>query len=273
MGLTNSKTRAILCLDIDGTLLDSNERVHPRDIQVLEHFPTDIQLILNTGRPLHSAKPILKKNTLFMEDILPVPGIFMNGGVAYFPGELLCMEHRLEQAISQRLLDISTAFPKTEFVFCTISETFQANQTPFGDQIVHLHHLNSLGNVHEINLEKIIKVMALNEDMQALKQIRSETKGLHAQMSFSLPYIFEFNPPGITKASTLVQLVSRLGLSGCPIFTAGDGENDLPVFQIAQSSFAPDTAHPKLKERADHVITRNINGLLEPILKHIDDLR
>ena len=273
MGLTNAKSRAILCLDIDGTLFDSTEQVHPNDIQVLQHFPTDVQLILNTGRPLHSAKPILQKNTLFTEDILPVPGIFMNGGVAYFPGEVLCMEHRLDQAISQRLLEISTAFPKTEFVFCTISETFQANQTPFGDRIVDLHYLNATGNVHETNLNTIIKVMALNEDMQALKQIRAETKGLHAQMSFSLPYIFEFNPPGITKASTLVQLVSRLGLSDCPIFTAGDGENDLPVFRIAHSSYAPDTAHPKVREAADVVITRSKNGLLEPILKHIDNFR
>ena len=56
--------KAILCLDIDGTLIDAQGDVHPEDIQAINTLPDDLQLILTTGRMLHSAKGVLKQNGL-----------------------------------------------------------------------------------------------------------------------------------------------------------------------------------------------------------------
>jgi hypothetical protein len=57
--------------------------------------------------------------------------------------------------------------------------------------------------------------------------------------------------------------MEHLGLSGMPVFAAGDGENDLDLFTLAQKSFAPATAPAQfrpgllrwwmfLKRAADH---------------------
>ena len=269
MGITPPQPLAILCLDIDGTLLDSNEQVHTNDVWILQHLPPDIQLILTTGRPLHSAKPALQMNGVFQEQGLPIPGVYMNGGVAYFPNEQLCFENPLSTETGQVLYQLSTRFPDSEFVFFTVSEAFLANRTPFGDRVVKNHHINAIGEVSGDLPEKIIKVLVLNEDPEALEKIRQATRGLNAEMAYSLSYIFEFNPPGITKGATLLQLLKGLAMENRPIFAAGDGENDLSLFALAKRSFAPDSARPAILAQADQIIPRNKNGLLLPILEQI----
>lgn len=269
MGIAVPDPKTILCLDIDGTLIDSNEQIHPKDVQALQHFPPEVLLILTTGRPLHSVKLLLQKNGLFTDRKLPMPGVFMNGGAAYFPDEKLCLAHPFIQETSQMLLDLARTFPSTEFVFFTISEAYPVNPTLYGNRILHLHHIHSVGKALIEILEKIIKVMTMDENPETLDRIREKTKGLAAEMTFSLPYIFEFNPPGITKANTLLQLLQQLASGDFPIYAAGDGENDLSLFRLSKRSFAPDTAHPKILNQADQIIPRNQNGLLEPILKQI----
>lgn len=269
MGLATPQPQVILCLDIDGSLLDANEQVHPHDVRILRHFPPDIQLILTTGRPLHSAKPTLQANGVFQEKKLPIPGVFMNGGVAYFPNEQLCLEYPLSSETSQSLLELSKTYPNSEFVFFTVAEAYLANRTTFGNQIVKNHHINAVGEASGDLPDKIIKVLVLNEDPEALEMIRQATRGLNAEMAYSLPYIFEFNPPGITKGATLLHLLKKLAMENRPIFAAGDGENDLSLFALAKRSFAPDTARPTLLARADQIIPRHKNGLLLPILEQI----
>ena len=269
MGVNTPHPQAILCLDIDGTLLDSNEQVHPNDVRIFQHCPPEIQLILTTGRPLNSAKPVLRMNRVFDEEKLPIPGVFINGGAAYLPNEQLCFKHPLSPQTSQTLLELSGAFPNSEFVFCTVSEAYRVNPTALGQHICESHHLNVVGGMDSIPHEKIIKVMAFNNDPAELDLIRQATRRIKAEMAVSLPFIFEFNPPGITKANTLLQLLKELELENIPIFSAGDGENDLSLFRLAQRSFAPETAHPAILERADQIIARNKNGLLQPIFEQI----
>ena len=255
MGVNTPHPQAILCLDIDGTLLDSNEQVHPNDVRIFQHCPPEIQLILTTGRPLNSAKPVLMMNRVFNEEKLPIPGVFINGGAAYLPDEQLCFEHPLSPQISQTLLELSSAFPNSEFVFCTVSEAYRVNPTALGQHICESHHLNVVGGMDSIPHEKIIKVMAFNNDPAELDLIRQAARGMKAEMAVSLPFIFEFNPPGITKANTLLQLLKELELENIPIFVAGDGERTIyPCSGWQQRSFTPETAHPLILERADQII-------------------
>lgn len=272
MGLASPQPLVILCLDMDGTLLDANEQVHPNDVRILQHLPPGIQIILTTGRPLHSAKPALQLNGIFQEQKLPIPGVFMNGGVAYYPNEQLCLEIPLSPETGQKIYKLSTRFPDSEFVFFTVSEAYLANRTTFGDQVVKDHHINAVGEISGDLPDKIIKVMAFNDDPHELEKMRRATRHLNAEIAFSLPYIIEFNPPGVTKGATLFQLMKELALENRPIFAAGDGENDLSLFAMAKRSFAPDSARPTVLAQADQIIPRNKNGLLLPILEQIGSL-
>jgi Cof subfamily protein (haloacid dehalogenase superfamily) len=261
--------QAILCIDIDGTLIDSHERIHPQDVQVLKNFPEEIQPMLTTGRILHSAKGVLRENGLFKPDPFPLPGVFMNGGVTYQPGETLCTHHAFLSETREALINLSGNFPRSAFTFFAIDTVYLVNSTSFAHQIARIHHLGARSIDADDLPAEIIKVMILEPEPTAMQKIKHQSQSLEAEKAFSLPFAFEINPPGIDKAVSLTALLKSMHLDGLPIYAAGDAENDLALFKHARTSFAPTTAHPKVIKVADHLIARENEGLLTPLLRNL----
>ena len=50
---------------------------------------------------------------------------------------------------------------------------------------------------------------------------------------------------------------------------AGDGENDLALFDLATLSVAPASSPPAIRARADRILDVREEGLLTPILREI----
>ncbi|MCK5642315.1 MAG: HAD hydrolase family protein [Gammaproteobacteria bacterium] len=61
--------------------------------------------------------------------------------------------------------------------------------------------------------------------------------------------------------------MSLLNKTTVNLFIAGDGENDLPLFDTAQYSFAPANSPEPVRVDADDIIDTSIRGLLTPILE------
>lgn len=264
MGMNN--IQAILSIDIDGTLMDSKEAIHPNDIQLLLDFPRNIQPILATGRELYSTKPIFHANGLFHDSPLPLPGVFMNGGTAYLPNEVLYIHHYFPMSIRDELIALAENNPQTVFIFSTLNVSYVANPNlNLADQ----DYLIPVQSPAEEVPEEILKVLIVEKDRAVLEQVVQSAAGIQAQMAYSLPFLFEINPPGITKAATLVKLIKKMGLTGIPIYAVGDGENDLSLFELSQVSFAPSNAHPAILEKADHVIVREEKGIFHPIFSYL----
>ena len=265
MGMNN--IQAILSIDIDGTLMDSKEAIHPNDIQLLLDFPRNIQPILATGRELYSTKPIFHANGLFHDSPLPLPGVFMNGGTAYLPNEVLYIHHYFPMSIRDELIALAENNPQTVFIFSTLNVSYVANPNlNLADQ----DYLIPVQSPAEEVPEEILKVLIIERDRSVLERVVKSAASLQTQMAYSLPFLFEINPPGITKAVTLIKLIEKMGLSsGIPIYAVGDGENDLSLFELSQVSFAPSNAHPSILEKADHVIIREEKGIFHPIFSHL----
>lgn len=262
--------RAVLCLDIDGTLINDHEQIHPEDIKVLNNIPENIQVLLTTGRPLGSAMGVLHANKIFQDIPLPLPGVFMNGTVTYLPGEKLMLEHHFSTEVRHELIKLSQSFPASTFAFFTLSTTHLVNPTPFSFHIAEKHYLSHIISGPLEVPRKINKMMVIEKDNEQLKRIKKHTAGLTAEIAYSLPYLLEFTPKGINKPVSLNSLLSTLSLVGQPIYAAGDGQNDLPLFEIADLSFAPSTANQSILERVDYIIQREEKGLMNPIIEIID---
>ena len=267
-----SKIKAVLCLDIDGTLTDEDEKMHPNDVVLLQKFPEDIQPILATGRHLISAKGILASNNVFKNIPLPIPSVFMNGGASYLPGEKLLAQHNFPTETLKALVELSKSFPETTFGFFSITSAYMVNPTQLSHHISKIHFLSSQDvNVKSIP-EDIIKMMVIEKNKEKIREVEKMGAEINAEMVYSLPYLLEFTPPGINKAEGLTPLLKSLSLDNLPIYTAGDGQNDLGMFDFAVKSFAPTNAHPTILERADHIIERKSDGMIKPILDEIAHL-
>jgi Cof subfamily protein (haloacid dehalogenase superfamily) len=262
------KLKAILCLDIDGTLANHQGQIHPEDVRLLADFPETIQPILATGRNLGSAKGILQENHAFQKGFLPLAGVFMNGGAAYLPGEELFLQHTFPSELLQSLLDLSTSFQGSTFAFFTISTAYLVNPTPYSRKLAKNHHLATVESKIDSVPCDIVKMMVIEPDQEKIREIRQSTHEINAEITYSLPMLLEFTPVGIKKSATLLPLLKGLSLDHLPVYTAGDGQNDLGLFDLAASSFAPSTAHPKILKKANHIIQRDDhNGILPGIIE------
>ena len=264
-----SDQKIILCIDIDGTLIDEEESVHPKDVGVLQNLPEIIQPVLTTGRILHSAKGVLQHNGLFPQAVFPLPGVFMNGGVAYQPNEILTLYHTFTPNIRTALIDLSQTFKETAFVFFALAQVYMVNPTQFSQQISKSHYLNAQISTGQDLPAEIVKLMVLENDPKKLSVIQAEAGSIEGEQAYTLPTAFEINPVGINKANTLKALLKQMDWETYPVATVGDAENDLALFKLAEVRFAPSTAHPRVLQSADHIIPRERAGLLMPILNEL----
>ena len=269
---TMTDPTAILCIDIDGTLIDHTECIHPNDRQLLQNMPAHIQPVLTTGRILHSARGVLRKNGLFIEQPIPLPGVFMNGGMVCLPHEKIILEQTFTPALRQRLIGLAIKHPTSAFTFFSLKTVHLINPNPFGRHITDLHYLDAADTTLQDVPEQIVKVMILEQDEPTLTRIRQETVDWDAEMAYSLDFAYEINPRGITKANSLIVLLSAMRINQTPIFVAGDAENDLPLFSLAARSFAPNTAHQTVRDKADRIISREPDGILSPIMQEISQI-
>jgi Cof subfamily protein (haloacid dehalogenase superfamily) len=260
----------ILCIDLDGTLIDAQEKVHPKDIWMLKNLPEVVQPVLTTGRILHSAKGVLQENGLFPQTVFPLAGVFMNGGVAFKPDEILTIHHTFLPHVRTELVDLAHTFHESAFVFFSLTQVYMLNPTPFSLRVSTSHYLDAQMITGQNLPQEIVKLMILEDQPEKLSAIQKAAASIDGEKAYTLPTAYEINPPGINKANTLKDLLKQLDWETYPVVTVGDAENDLALFELADVSFAPSSAHPKLLTKADHVINRNKSGLLLPILEQIE---
>ena len=269
MGLDHSKPRAVLCMDLDGTLINHNEEAHPRDIAILNDFPKDVLPILATGRSLPSARGVLDQNGILQGGPFPLPAVFINGAVVQLPNEKILEVHSLENSLLPNLVELTRAFASTAFFFYQPDKVYLVNATLTGEWLSRFHYLNAVECQAEDLPQQINKVMAVDKDLAVIDRIREYTQEFPLEMGTSLPFIFEFSPRGITKANSIRALLTAMSCDTLPIYAVGDGENDLTVKPMAEKFFVPATAQESVRSQADLIIDHTQDGILSPILDFI----
>lgn len=256
-------SKPVICFDFDGTLVDKNGRCHPRDVEILKH-ENRVVFVPATGRPLSSVRHAFEQNGLDFEAAIPFPMILQNGAVVYLPREQLFMETPFSVDVQTSLLEIPQRYPQ---VCCLL----------FGVKKLEIMRPNSLSRnllkrfdldveLYETANQRYTKIMYLSDSESVMRSLSDEIRHLPVEASFSLPTVFELTVKGIDKGQVLSKLLISLGLEDSKIIAAGDGENDLPLFNVADISFCPTNSPIAIKKQAKAEINIAQLGLLTPML-------
>jgi Cof subfamily protein (haloacid dehalogenase superfamily) len=261
-----SDTRAVVCLDLDGTLLDAQECIHPEDVRLLQEHH-DVIFIPATGRSLDSTKRVFACNGLFEGTALPFPLILLNGSLLYGFEEQLLAYQAFEPDTQKQLLQRLYSQPEVCFLLLGLERNYLLSPTPFGIaaclryQFLY-EQVNDSSQVHI----PISKVMCFSEKPDALAQIAQEFATLSVEGAFSMETIFELTPPGIDKGSGLHRLLHQLALTPAAVLAAGDGGNDLNLLKQADVSFTTFSAPEVVRTQADFLIEPSSQGMIQPLL-------
>jgi hypothetical protein len=256
----------IICFDLDGTLFDPQGRIHPRDIAILTS-ESEINFIIATGRSLQSVRAMFTKNDLFTDVRIPFPLVLQNGSVIYKHNEILAGFFPFSSDTQSQLIEIIRNFPQISFYLFGVKETHLLWSTAFGLDSAERFGMQSRPYQNNGTNYNFSKIMCVSEDNDLMKKLAQIIQDLEVEISFSMETLLEITPQGIDKGSGLGQLLSLLNKTTVNLFFAGDGENDLPLFDTAQYSFAPAKSPEIVRIYADEIIDTGKRGLLTPMLE------
>lgn len=257
----------LVAIDLDGTLLDPDLQISPRNVAVIrDAIAANIIVTLSTGRMFAAALPFARLLQL------DVPLITCNGAA------VICAETKkiyYEVPLpSDLVLSIITEAQRRKMTVSiyTVDDIFVAET---GDNVnIHARIDNAEvkpADLAEVAAErKIIKILLTSPNLYADTEQMHSLYGARTTFYFSLPWFTEIVAQGVNKGAALKTLGNVFGVSSAEMIAIGDNYNDLPMLEYAGLGVAMGNASVELKEQADFVTRRHDDdGVADVIEKFI----
>ena len=268
-----NKYRAVY-FDVDGTLVDSQRRLHPATVATLHALgDLGIRRGLATGRAFPSAAPYARALAA------DAPLVLYNGARVVEPASgavLAARDLPLEHA--RRALELAAAHDL--HVNCYLHDRLYVarlgrrakasvakdglDAEPVGDLLAFL----------ERDPVKLL-LIGLAPACDAFKAaLEAACAGLPAPplVVRSEPEYVEVLGHGAHKGSGLLRACAAAGLEPAQVVAFGDGLNDLELLEAAGLGVAMGNAHPEVRARAERVIGHHDTDALAVALAEIFDL-
>ena len=237
----------LIALDMDGTLLTSQEKVSDYTKGVIaKALENDVHVVLSTGRWLNSCYPFAEE--LKLKSFL----VTCNGGQIWTVGKDLLEEHLLTQEKIENMWYLAEKYDV--FTWLVSTEDIYYNQRP--------------DNFYD---HKWLKFGCETEDKDKLDKIIEELSHIDGlELTNSLPTNIEVNPKGVNKASALRKVCQDIGITMDQVLACGDSLNDIKMIQEAGVGVAVGNAQEAIKKVADYVTETNDNhGVAKAIEKYV----
>ncbi|ORY83691.1 HAD-like domain-containing protein [Protomyces lactucae-debilis] len=257
--------------DVDGTLLDSDHRLHPRTFHALQWLRKNrpsLPIVIATGKQRTSVIEIREPLNL---DVFRAS--HLNGCVVYNPGGVVASEVGLDKDTLIQLYrqfsaaGISTFFYDREKVY-----EVQGTDGPiWGDKL--RGYGESVVSVDESFVQQIqdgsvtiIKAAICQKAGPELEQSRGWLTQQYAHNAFTmvqaLPFCIELIPTTGSKGIALAKILDlhEPKIQAKNVLSFGDGQNDVSMFEIAGYAVAMANAMPAAVEASTHRTLSNDEG-------------
>ena len=273
MGPATAPPLPIVCLDFDGTLVDDEGRIHPADVEILAN-ERSVAFVPATGRPLHSVRRAFERHGLFSGRPIPFPLVLENGAAVYGEREDLRSRRSLQPELRDELLRAALSAKEANFLLHSLNEARTLGSNDLLRAFVRRFDLDARPWDPDSDPagsweRPPVKLVVTAEDPEAVGRFEAETADLPLERTYSLPNMLELGPAGVHKGSGLATLLDHTGHAPREVVVAGDGENDLALFEMATLRFAPADSPPAIRAQADRILDVREEGLLAPILREI----
>lgn len=267
----------LIALDMDGTLLNSEKKISPKNLQALEKAAAaGKDLVLSTGR----CRPELE------EYIRQIPGLkyldCTSGALVYDVKERREIFRRgIEPPVVRRLLELA----KMENAMMHLLDresVVQTNQwTRMEDygmgayKPMYARIVTSKEDLYQSYCENPFPVEKINlyhTDMASRERTRRRVleEELPVEMVYAESSSLEFNAKGIDKGAGLEALCSFLKLPLEKTIAVGDADNDLAILRCAGLAVAMGNANENVKKIAGAVVADcDHDGCAEAIEKYL----
>jgi hydroxymethylpyrimidine pyrophosphatase-like HAD family hydrolase len=259
----------LVATDVDGTLLDPDDRVSPRAVAAVGRLvAAGVGFVLVTGRPPRWIPPVVAQ--------LGVAGLAVcaNGGVLYDAAEDQVLWARTfpPDALARLAAAATDTLPGCGLAVERVGA--DADPAPFVAEPGYRH---AWADGDDVTVERaellsrpavklLVREPRLSSD--AMVAALAPVLGGAADLTFSHSRgLVEVSPAGVTKATGLDDVARRHRVTAADVVAFGDMPNDLEMLRWAGHGVAMGNAHPALLEVADEVTASNAEDGLALVLE------
>jgi len=268
-----------LVLDIDGTLIDEQERIHPRTRAALSAArAAGVKVMLATGRSNGGARVVA-------QDLgLDVPAIVFNGAGVYCPVEDRLIETTtLPYSMTSALLTYASQMGLLPVVALLNGQFSRPGRTPEETRVLIDFRQLHLIDAAELPRQGAIRMTLLSERHESSMALRQSVQ----QAALAPAYLTDFalaalprfrdspmqvvdvQPDCAGKAEAFRVLSSRYGIAAARVVAVGDANNDLPMLSGAGLGVAMGNATVEAKRAAKRVIGDNDGDSLGALIEEL----
>ena len=261
----------IFMTDLDGTLLTSEKKVHPKDMAAIERFRAGGGIFtIATGRGYSMAKRVA-------EEICPnVPCVIFNGAAVYdFNSDKFLWRCEIDSNAREYIHKITDKFPEVGVeVLCE-----QTVYVPFMNDYEQ-RHLDMEGVVPDLRpLDEIPDEGWLKFLFTAAPEVLDEIEKMTASgfedvtRMRSAAIFYECLPFGVDKSRGFAELIKILGAENRFSVASGDYKNDAAMIKNANLGVAVANALDEVKAVADLVVCDNNSAPISEVIEYLEKLR
>jgi Cof subfamily protein (haloacid dehalogenase superfamily) len=259
--ILDTKPFRLFVTDIDGTLVRD-------DVHISEEIRLSVRRAEALGMRTSLASGRNAAELEWFASVLDVnePYIALGGAYIGEPGNLHPLVYEaLPYEIVQEVLHLARSNDLGAMIEYPRKAYYEGPFDFYSElQSLTVSELTYLDHPDQLPLESPSKLVLIGTD-EYLRKMEKKLQHYRHNIDFSrsLPHLIDITRRGFNKGTALSRVAEHLAVPLSSIAVAGDGLNDLPMFQVAGFSIAMADADENLKAHADAVVPNDAsNGFL-----------
>ena len=245
-----------LAVDMDGTLLNSQHQLSPRNEEALRRaMAQGVGIIFATGKTRHSAVPLIHKLGI------TTPGVYLQGLLIANADGSVRYQRPLETHLAHEVADLASDAGCSMVAYAghrlltnvrdEYTDVFIRYHEPTPEAFGSWANALAQGPVH-----KFIMVSTAERIAQLRPQVEAHING-RATLVQAFDFMLEVLPHGASKGDGVQRLLEELAVPREQVLAIGDGENDVEMLQMAGVGVAMANGMASAKQAADYVTASN----------------
>lgn len=268
-----------ILLDLDGTLVDEHDRIHPHTLRSLRAAADrGARVMIATGRSELATIPVVEQ--LGIDN----PAVVFNGAALWCPSKRRLIEERV---LSERTLARLVKFG-TESGLMTVAMCDGAKFATSPRDDAEASALRDMTGVHHVEPGAMLHLRAMRVTFFSQKHATSDELAVEVERTANQPvYITHFplnclphhrasklivcdvHPPCRGKAEALRWLLDEHAIRPERVVAVGDAGNDVPMMTEAGLGCAMGNAYPEALAVADRVLGPNDTGTIGELVDEL----
>jgi len=264
----------MICLDIDGTLLNSSH-------QISENTKRAVQIITKEKQiPVILVSARMPKGIFFLQKELKIsqPIICYSGALVVDKDSSILLNKSIPSSMLQQIytcarkLDIHISLYREDTWYIEKSDEWSEQESEITHIKPAISKFHDLLNMWENQKSGANKVLCMGSP-DSIKLLEKELKSFSEQdlnIYPSKPTYLEIMPKAASKTSAIKFLLEKFSLTSDQIIAMGDNFNDADMLEYAGLGIAMGNAPNQVKQLADAVTCSNDeDGVAEAIYRYI----